>query len=70
MSDDLQRKLEGWADQASPVSPDEARIRADAGDLGALDPGGVGGGGATGPRRLLAAAAAVVLVGALAIGGW
>lgn len=70
MSDDLQRKLEAWADQASPVSADEARTRAETGDIGALAPAGGGGGHGPGARRLLAVAAAVVLVGAVAVGGW
>lgn len=70
MSDDLERQLESWVDQASPVTADEARIRAEAGGFGTLDPGGVGAAGNPGPRRLLGVAAAVVLVGAVAIGGW
>ena len=70
MSEDLEGKLGGWADQASPVTADEARARAEAGRFGALDPDGASGGGPAGPRRLMAAAAAVVLVGAVAVGGW
>lgn len=69
MSEDLEQKLRDWADQAKPVTGDEARERADAGDIVPLGPTGAGGWAAR-PRRLLAVAASVVLVGAVALGGW